>query len=111
MTTEVKISWSLPVVFTPKKEWILATCPVLDLHTQGDTIDEAKANIIEAIRLFIESCIRRGTLDNVLRECGFKVSKKKMQTKVHLSEHIKKMPGLEYINVPIPLIVNNCYQR
>ncbi len=46
-------------------------CPELDLYSQGDTPKEAKTNIIEATQLFIESCIERNTLREVLLECGF----------------------------------------
>ena len=46
-------------------------CPALDLYSQGATAKEARANIIEATRLFIESCFARGTLRDVLRESGF----------------------------------------
>lgn len=46
-------------------------CPALDLYSQGATAKEARENIIEATQLFIESCFARGTLRDVLRECGF----------------------------------------
>lgn len=46
-------------------------CPCLDLWSQGDTEEEAEKNIREAISLFLESCHERGTLDSVLKDCGF----------------------------------------
>lgn len=47
-------------------------CPALDLYSQGDTLVEAKKNIKEATELFIQSCIMRNTLTEVLTECGFR---------------------------------------
>jgi predicted RNase H-like HicB family nuclease len=34
--------------------WV-ALCPELDVASQGDTIEEAKANLREAVELFLES--------------------------------------------------------
>ena len=33
----------------------VALCPELDIASQGDSIDEASANLREAVELFIES--------------------------------------------------------
>ncbi len=33
----------------------VSLCPELDIASQGDTIEEAKANLTEAIELFLES--------------------------------------------------------
>ena len=43
------------------KVWV-ASCPSLDIHSQGATKDKARENLGEVIRLFIESCSSRGTL-------------------------------------------------
>ena len=59
----------------------IAYCPALDLYSQGATSKEARKNIIEAVQLFVESCIEGGTLDDVLRECGFHAAGEKMPRK------------------------------
>lgn len=41
-----------PIKLTRKKKWIVASCPVLDVHSQGRTEGEAKDNLEEAIDLF-----------------------------------------------------------
>jgi len=33
----------------------VAFCPELDIASQGDTIEEAKSNLVEAIELFFEA--------------------------------------------------------
>ena len=43
----------------------------LTLTTQGRTLAEAKANLIEASELFIVSCLERGTLGQAMKELGF----------------------------------------
>ena len=59
-----------------KPKMYVSHCPELDLYSQGDTLKEAKANIVEATQLFIESCIEDSTLREVLLECGFTNSEK-----------------------------------
>ncbi len=46
-------------------------CQALDLCSQGKTQAEAKKNIIEATELFIEDCLERNVLVEVLKDCGF----------------------------------------
>ena len=50
-------------------------CPALDVYSQGDSEDEASANLIEALQLFLQSCYERGTLDAVMKERGFTVAR------------------------------------
>ena len=33
----------------------VALCPELDIASQGDTVEEARANLVEALELFFES--------------------------------------------------------
>jgi predicted RNase H-like HicB family nuclease len=59
------------VNFRPSGKYWLATCSSLDIATQGETFERAQENLMEAILLFIESCLHRGTLEEVLRHAGF----------------------------------------
>ena len=62
----------LPAIVTREGRGVyVANCPLLDVVTQGDTEDEAKKNLAEALSLFLISCYERGTLENVLRRAGF----------------------------------------
>jgi predicted RNase H-like HicB family nuclease len=45
-------------------------CPEFGLASQGETIDEAKRNIVEAVELYFESAKDLGMLDEVLEEAG-----------------------------------------
>ena len=76
------ITASLKAIIDRKEPKVyISYCPVLDLYSQGESHAEAKKNIIEATELFIESCLERNTLRQVLEECGFhsphQTSKKK----------------------------------
>jgi predicted RNase H-like HicB family nuclease len=50
--------------------WV-AGFPRLDVYSQGDTADDAKENASEALRLWVDSCLDRGTLGEALRELGW----------------------------------------
>lgn len=82
---------SLCLICTVKQDsgnrWVTG-CPSLDLFSQGVTEEEAKRCLEEAIGLWVEDCLERGTLEQALREAGFH--------KVH-PETLR--PGDEHISV------------
>ncbi|MCL5422322.1 MAG: type II toxin-antitoxin system HicB family antitoxin [Nitrospirae bacterium] len=49
----------------------VALSPELNVSSFGDTIEEAKRSVKEAVEAFIEECERMGTLEEVLEESGF----------------------------------------
>ncbi|MFQ5965951.1 MAG: type II toxin-antitoxin system HicB family antitoxin [Candidatus Scalinduaceae bacterium] len=49
----------------------VAVSPDLNVSSFGDSIDDAKKSVEEAIEAFIEECKRMGTLEDVLEESGF----------------------------------------
>ena len=59
------------VTFKPSGKYWLASCPSLDIHTQGENFERAQENLKEALALFFESCLSRGTLKEVLRLAGY----------------------------------------
>jgi len=65
---EVLFSLQLPFKITKRAKWFLATCPILDVHSQGETEKKAKENLVEALSLFFISCFERRTLDAVLKK-------------------------------------------
>ena len=72
--SEAKIVFQvkLPCKTTKLAKWFLASCPILDVHSQGNTEETAKKNLVEALSLFLASCFERGTLDAVLeKNVGF----------------------------------------
>ena len=65
------IDFNLPFRLKKKKNYMVATCPMLDIVTQGSNEQQAKDNLTEAARLFLLTCIEKGTIDEVLKHCGF----------------------------------------
>lgn len=49
----------------------VAVSPQLNVSSFGETVEEARASLREAVAAFIEECQAMGTLDEVLEEAGF----------------------------------------
>jgi len=59
-------------IYKEKPGVYVSYCAALDLYSMGATAKEAEKNIIEATEALIESCVKRDTLNAVLKECGFR---------------------------------------
>lgn len=46
---------NLTVIIEKEENAFVSLCPELDIASQGDTVEEAKANLKEAVELFFES--------------------------------------------------------
>lgn len=100
----IKISFTLPVAISKRERWVVAACPALDIVSQGATEREAKDNLTEALHLFFESCIERGTLFEVLKDCGFSRAESGEQA----------IPSDDVIDIPVYLLAkyageNQCH--
>ena len=49
----------------------VAVSPQLNVSSFGETVEEARASLGEAVAAFIEECQAMGTLDEILEEAGF----------------------------------------
>jgi predicted RNase H-like HicB family nuclease len=49
----------------------VSLCPELNVSSFGDTVEEAKSSLKEAVGAFVEECEAMGTLEEVLEEAGF----------------------------------------
>ncbi len=92
---KVKFEISLQAAVKKEGKWYIASCEVLDVHSQGKTESKALSNLVEALTLFIESCWDRGTLDEVLKNSGFEPSP--------IERHEQGRSGEHTIKIPLPL--------
>ena len=67
MEISVQFKLQLPVKIKKRAKWFVASCTILDVHSQGETQAKAKKNLVEALSLFLISCFERGTLGTVLK--------------------------------------------
>ncbi len=77
-------------------DWYVSECIGLPVVTQGKTDGEALANLLEAVQLFVEDCLARGTLERVLL-------KYRWRPRLRPPREIPR--GKFALPVPLPLIV------
>ncbi|MDE2977273.1 MAG: hypothetical protein OXU63_07105 [Acidobacteriota bacterium] len=70
----VHFSLAVPVDFHLEGEAWIASCPLLDVASHGSNRQEAQEMLGEALGAFLFTCYDIGTLDEVLRDCGFEAS-------------------------------------
>jgi hypothetical protein len=58
----------------------VAYCPELDLSSCGKNLTEAKNNLLEATRLFMEESLKMGTLKDILDEAGYDTSQSELKS-------------------------------
>ncbi|MBU7015893.1 MAG: type II toxin-antitoxin system HicB family antitoxin [Theionarchaea archaeon] len=58
------------IIRKEKRGGYVSFCPELGVYSQGETIEEAKANLTEAVELYLESAKKLGILEEVLEEVG-----------------------------------------
>lgn len=71
MTSRIRFELAVPAEVREDGDHFVSSCPPLDVYSQGPTEETALENLVEALQLFVESCYARGTLDRVLKDCGF----------------------------------------
>ena len=49
----------------------VALSPELNVSSFGETVEDARKSIKEAIEIFVEECREMGTIEEVLEESGF----------------------------------------
>ncbi len=59
------------VEFFREGERYVGLAPELDVSSFGETLEDAKGSLQEALEAFIEECEAMGTLEDVLEEAGF----------------------------------------
>ncbi len=75
----------LTVIVRKEAERYASWCSELDIASQGDTIEEARKNLKEAVELYIETLISDGKVSELLERLG--LSEENIQNKkVLLSE-------------------------
>lgn len=60
----------LTIVIRKERGKYSSWCPELDVASQGDTIEEARKNLQEAVELHVETMIQEGELNQLLANIG-----------------------------------------
>ena len=71
-------------------------CPELDVASCGQTVDEARKNLREALEIFIEKISKLGTLEELLEEAGYDLSSQD-------DVLVKRKELIEFETIEVPL--------
>lgn len=52
----------------------IAYSPKLDVSSCGNTVEEARKNLMTAVRLFLEEAAAMGTIEEILSEAGYEAT-------------------------------------
>lgn len=79
-------------VYKPEPEGgYSALCPDLGVASQGETIEEAEANLREAVELYLDSARELGILKRVLEEAGIELRR--------AGDHFRALTGAIFAEV------------
>ncbi len=98
MKATVTFTISFPIDVKRENRYYLASCPILDVWACSETQKGAVDNLKETLRLFLTYCFEHGTLEMVLKGCGFTTLKTAFSQS---SPH-----SINEINVPLPFVVH-----
>jgi len=96
MSATLDMRFRLPFRLEREGDVIVSICDVLDVRSQGQSESEASAMLVEALQLFLETCIEEGTVEQVLRESGFRPA----------LDDPNEDDGQDYLDVPVSLLLS-----
>lgn len=70
------IVFQVQVFLIPEGEQVVAFCPALNLSTYGENEEDAKVAFGEALDIFVEDTQEKGTLDKILLDLGWTLTKR-----------------------------------
>ncbi len=88
---KLQLQVNLPVSVLKEGKKFVAYTPALDISTSGSTYKEAKKRFEEVVRIFFEEIYERGTLEEVLKELGWKKTQKKWKPPVVVSQESQEI--------------------
>jgi predicted RNase H-like HicB family nuclease len=98
MKATVTFTVSFPIEVKKEVKYYLASCPALDVWSYGNTEHRAVESLKDTLQLFLTHCFDHGTLEIVLKGCGFTSLKKSLcqDSACQLNE----------IDVPLPFVID-----
>ena len=78
MKATITSTVSFPIEVKKEVRYYFASCPTLDIWACGKTQQSAIESLKETLQLFLTYCFDHGTLEMVLKGCGFTSLKKSL---------------------------------
>ena len=96
MSATLSMQFRLPFRLEREGDVFISICDILDVRSQGESAEQAGEMLIEALQLFLETCIEEGTVEAVLRQSGFRPTP---------DGYDEQDDGNDYLDVPVSLLL------
>lgn len=73
---KANLALKIPVSILKEGKKFVAYTPVLDLSTSGRSVKSVKKHFSEIVEIFFDELLKKGTMDEVLTDLGWKKIKK-----------------------------------
>lgn len=83
---KTNLKFKLPVSVIKEGKKYIAYTPALDLSTSANTFEKAKKRFSDIVYIFFEELIKKGTLEEVLSNLGWKKIQKDWNPPVVISQ-------------------------
>ena len=83
---KVMLEFNLPVSILREGKKFVAYTPALDLSTSADTYEKVRKRFSEIVNIFFEELIKKGTLEDVLQDLGWRRVRRKWSPPVVVSQ-------------------------
>jgi len=83
---KVMLEISLPVSILREGKRFVAYTPALDLSTSANSFEKVRERFNEIVNILFEELIKKGTLEDVLRDLGWKKVQRKWTPPVVVSQ-------------------------
>ncbi len=91
---KVKLEFNLPVSIIKEGKSYIAYTPALDLSTSGKDYEEVKKRFYKIVNIFFEEIAKKGTMEEVLKELGWKKIKTKWNPPIVVSQESQNIKVL-----------------
>ena len=88
---KLKLQVNLPVSVLKEGKKFIAHTPALDVSASGDTYKKEKKRFNEVVHIFFEEIYEQGTLEEVLKELGWKKVQNKWNPPVLISQEFQEV--------------------
>ncbi|RJP27549.1 MAG: hypothetical protein C4527_13220 [Candidatus Omnitrophota bacterium] len=87
----------ITIEFWKEGDLVLARCPELDMVGQGDSLEQAKRNLLEVVEIQFEEMKELGTLEEFLLEAGYTSKDEIMESEKEIIGFDKSFVCLENV--------------
>ena len=88
---KIKLDVKIPISVLKEGKNFVVYSPALDLSSSGKSYKQALARFNEAVEIFFEEIIKRGTLEEALKELGWRKVRAQWEPPLVISQDLQRI--------------------